>query len=99
MGLVDTVADPYAESYSAVSVADEQKHLLAYAPLVKRIVRQLNSQVQGAIDRDDMEQIGLMGLLGGAACAAPSSTNCGARTGVRAPCASRATSCAMPCAN
>ncbi|KQZ32538.1 FliA/WhiG family RNA polymerase sigma factor [Duganella sp. Root1480D1] len=63
MGLVDTVAEPYAESYGAVSVADEQKHLLAYAPLVKRIVRQLNSQVQGAIDRDDMEQIGLMGLL------------------------------------
>ena len=63
MGLVDTVAAPYAESYAAVSVADEQKHLLAYAPLVKRIVRQLNSQVQGAIDRDDMEQIGLMGLL------------------------------------
>ncbi|WP_374585944.1 FliA/WhiG family RNA polymerase sigma factor [Pseudoduganella sp.] len=64
MGLVvDSIADPYAESYSAVSVADEQKHLLAYAPLVKRIVRQLNSQVQGAIDRDDMEQIGLMGLL------------------------------------
>jgi RNA polymerase sigma factor for flagellar operon FliA len=61
--MVDTVADPYADSYSAVSVADEQKHLLAYAPLVKRIVRQLNSQVQGAIDRDDMEQIGLMGLL------------------------------------
>ncbi|WP_431477299.1 FliA/WhiG family RNA polymerase sigma factor [Massilia eburnea] len=63
MGLVDTVAEPYAESYGAVSAADEQKHLLAYAPLVKRIVRQLNSQVQGAIDRDDMEQIGLMGLL------------------------------------
>jgi RNA polymerase sigma factor for flagellar operon FliA len=63
MGLVDTLADPYAESYGALSVADEQKHLLAYAPLVKRIVRQLNSQVQGAIDRDDMEQIGLMGLL------------------------------------
>ena len=63
MGLVDTLAEPYAESYSTVSVADEQKHLLAYAPLVKRIVRQLNSQVQGAIDRDDMEQIGLMGLL------------------------------------
>jgi RNA polymerase sigma factor for flagellar operon FliA len=45
------------------SAADEQKYLLAYAPLVKRIVRQLNSQVAGAIDRDDMEQIGLMGLL------------------------------------
>ena len=63
MGLVDTLADPYAESYGAVSAADEQKYLLAYAPLVKRIVRQLNSQVHGAIDRDDMEQIGLMGLL------------------------------------
>jgi len=63
MGVVDTLADPYADSYGAVSVADEQKHLIAYAPLVKRIVRQLNSQVQGAIDRDDMEQIGLMGLL------------------------------------
>ncbi|WEF35868.1 FliA/WhiG family RNA polymerase sigma factor [Pseudoduganella chitinolytica] len=43
--------------------AAEQKHLLAYAPLVKKIVRQLNSQVAGAIDREDMEQIGLMGLL------------------------------------
>lgn len=45
------------------NVADEQRHLLAYAPLVKRIVRQLNAQISGAIDRDDMEQIGLMGLL------------------------------------
>jgi RNA polymerase sigma factor for flagellar operon FliA len=70
MGYVEEFADAYAESYSehgaatpVHSVADEQKHLLAYAPLVKRIVRQLNSQIAGAIDRDDMEQIGLMGLL------------------------------------
>jgi RNA polymerase sigma factor for flagellar operon FliA len=70
MGYVEEFADTYAESYSehgavslAHSVANEQKHLLAYAPLVKRIVRQLNSQIAGAIDRDDMEQIGLMGLL------------------------------------
>ena len=70
MGYVEEFADTYAESYGehgAVppvhSAADEQKHLLAYAPLVKRIVRQLNSQIAGAIDRDDMEQIGLMGLL------------------------------------
>lgn len=48
---------------AACGVLDEQRHLLAYAPLVKRIVRQLNAQVAGAIDRDDMEQIGLMGLL------------------------------------
>lgn len=59
----------YAEDYAApagaalLSVAEEQKHLLAYAPLVKRVVRQLNSQISGAIDREDMEQIGLMGLL------------------------------------
>lgn len=43
--------------------AEEQRHLLAYAPLVKRIVRQLNSQVSGAVSREDMEQIGLIGLL------------------------------------
>ncbi|SDF68132.1 MULTISPECIES: FliA/WhiG family RNA polymerase sigma factor [unclassified Duganella] len=70
MGYVEEFADTYAEGYSEHgaapsmhSVADEQKHLMAYAPLVKRIVRQLNSQIAGAIDRDDMEQIGLMGLL------------------------------------
>ena len=70
MGYVEQFADAYAESYGGSgaapvlhSMADEQKHLLAYAPLVKRIVRQLNSQIAGAIDRDDMEQIGLMGLL------------------------------------
>jgi len=66
MGYVEEVA--YTEGYgdsaaSAFTPAEEQQHLLAYAPLVKRIVRQLNSQVAGAIDRDDMEQIGLMGLL------------------------------------
>jgi RNA polymerase sigma factor for flagellar operon FliA len=57
----------YAEVCSVATVArsaaDEQKQLMAYLPLVKRIVRQLNSQVAGAIDREDMEQIGLMGLL------------------------------------
>jgi RNA polymerase sigma factor for flagellar operon FliA len=47
----------------AFSAAEEQRHLLAHAPLVKRVVRQLGAQVGGAIDRDDMEQIGLMGLL------------------------------------
>ncbi|MFT4173475.1 MAG: FliA/WhiG family RNA polymerase sigma factor [Rhodocyclaceae bacterium] len=50
----------YEELHSA---AVEQQHLLAYVPLVKRVVRQLASQVGGAIDREDMEQIGLLGLL------------------------------------
>jgi len=56
----------YAEVHGAAaprSAADEQRHLLAYAPLVKRIVRQLTSQIGAAVDREDMEQIGLMGLL------------------------------------
>lgn len=42
---------------------DEQRHLLAYLPLVKRAVRQLNAQTSAALNREDMEQIGLMGLL------------------------------------
>jgi RNA polymerase sigma factor for flagellar operon FliA len=63
-------ADSYASSeyadtaiHAGMSAAEEQKHLVAYAPLVKRIARQLNSQVSGAMGREDMEQIGLMGLL------------------------------------
>ena len=48
---------------ASMGVAEEQRHLLAHAPLVKRIVRQLTSQLSGTVDRDDMEQIGLMGLL------------------------------------
>lgn len=56
----------YDEMSACAPVCDaamEQRQLLAYAPLVKRITRQLNSQVGGIMDRDDMEQIGLMGLL------------------------------------
>jgi RNA polymerase sigma factor for flagellar operon FliA len=43
--------------------ADEQKALLEHVPLVHRVVRQLASQVVGTMDRDDMYQIGLLGLL------------------------------------
>jgi RNA polymerase sigma factor for flagellar operon FliA len=52
-----------AAMHAAMSAAEEQRHLVAYAPLVKRIARQLNSQVSGAMGREDMEQIGLIGLL------------------------------------
>lgn len=45
------------------AAAVEQQQLLAYVPLVKRIVRQLGSQVGAAMDREDMEQTGLLGLL------------------------------------
>lgn len=41
----------------------EQRALREYAPLVKRAVRQLSAQASAVMDREDMEQIGLMGLL------------------------------------
>lgn len=41
----------------------EQRTLRDYAPLVKRVVRQLSAQASAVMDREDMEQIGLMGLL------------------------------------
>jgi RNA polymerase sigma factor for flagellar operon FliA len=58
-----STASGYVEAAAGMDAREEQRHLLAYAPLVKRIVRQLNAQVSGAISREDMEQIGLMGLL------------------------------------
>jgi len=50
----------YAQVHGAVV---EQQQLLAYVPLVKRIVRQLGAQAGAAMDREDMEQTGLLGLL------------------------------------
>ncbi|MCO5977072.1 FliA/WhiG family RNA polymerase sigma factor [Ideonella sp. NS12-5] len=41
----------------------EQQRLLEHAPLVKRVVRQLHAQASAVLDREDMAQIGLMGLL------------------------------------
>ena len=41
----------------------EQRWVHQYLPLVKRIVSQLSLQASQALDREDMEQIGLMGLL------------------------------------
>jgi len=56
-------ADAGAAAARARSAADEQRVLLDYAPLVKRIVRQLGAQVTAAVSREDMGQIGLIGLL------------------------------------
>ncbi|MDN3921564.1 FliA/WhiG family RNA polymerase sigma factor [Roseateles violae] len=60
-----STAAAYADfgAASGLDAVDEQRQLLAYAPLVKRIARQLNSQVSAIMDREDMEQVGLMGLL------------------------------------
>jgi RNA polymerase sigma factor for flagellar operon FliA len=56
-------AGDYAAAAAGMDAREEQRQLVAYAPLVKRIVRQLNAQVSGTVAREDMEQIGLMGLL------------------------------------
>lgn len=52
-----------AATNQTLAPAQEQQLLIQYLPLVKRIVRQLSLQANQVMDRDDMEQIGLMGLL------------------------------------
>lgn len=42
---------------------DESRYIKAYIPLVNRVVKQLAYQVSSVIDRQDMEQLALMGLL------------------------------------
>jgi RNA polymerase sigma factor for flagellar operon FliA len=56
----ETVAHPEP---ALLAPQDEQRWLLKYLPLVKRIVSQLSLQASSALDREDMEQIGLLGLL------------------------------------
>lgn len=55
------VADEFVAA--PLSAADEQRQLVTFAPLVKRVVKQLELQTGGALDREDLQQIGLMGLL------------------------------------
>lgn len=59
------LAQDYGEqhSQSPFSRHDEQQLLIKYLPLVKRIVNQLSLQANQVMDRGDMEQIGLVGLL------------------------------------
>ncbi|AWK14637.1 FliA/WhiG family RNA polymerase sigma factor [Candidatus Fukatsuia symbiotica] len=47
----------------ALTTVDEGKYLDIYLPLVKRVVRQLSFQADSVIEREDMQQIALMGLL------------------------------------
>lgn len=49
--------------HALIAPADEQRWMMQYLPLVKRIVRQLSLQANQVLDREDMEQIGMMGLL------------------------------------
>lgn len=47
----------------ALTRLDETHYVQAYLPLVHRVVKQLSRQVSSVIDREDMQQIALMGLL------------------------------------
>ena len=59
----DRLADygPNAGDPCAVATAPEaeQRWIVNYLPLVKRIVNQLSLQTSQVLDREDMEQIGL----------------------------------------
>jgi RNA polymerase sigma factor for flagellar operon FliA len=57
------LADAAYTASTPCDAAQEQQQLLTYVPLVKRVVRQLSSQAGGSMDREDMQQIGLVGLL------------------------------------
>ncbi|MEN0106909.1 MAG: FliA/WhiG family RNA polymerase sigma factor [Pseudomonas sp.] len=61
MHAVDYAAQPAPRALFAPGA--EQRWVRQYLPLVKRIVSQLALQASQAMDREDMEQIGLMGLL------------------------------------
>lgn len=52
-------------AYGAAKVTPQQEQdvLMAYLPMVKRVVRQLGSQAIDVMDQSDMTQVGLMGLL------------------------------------
>lgn len=47
----------------SLTPAEESQYMQQWLPLVKRIVRQLAPQANSMIDREDIEQIALMGLL------------------------------------
>lgn len=55
--MMDFIAD------DALTPAEESRYIQAYLPLVHRIVKQLAYQTSSVIDKEDMEQIALMGLL------------------------------------
>ncbi|WP_297206781.1 FliA/WhiG family RNA polymerase sigma factor [uncultured Pluralibacter sp.] len=46
-----------------LSPAQEASFLNSWLPLVKKVVRQLSWQVSSVMDKEDMEQVALMGLL------------------------------------
>ncbi|WP_034943445.1 FliA/WhiG family RNA polymerase sigma factor [Erwinia oleae] len=48
---------------TALTPAEESRYMMQWLPLVKKVVRQLASQADSVMDRSDIEQVALMGLL------------------------------------
>ncbi|MDZ7277356.1 FliA/WhiG family RNA polymerase sigma factor [Pantoea eucrina] len=48
---------------TGMSPLEESRYIHQWLPLVKRVVRQLATQTDSVIDRDDLEQIALIGLV------------------------------------
>lgn len=64
MMTMQTAWDPSEfQPLSADSLQEESRYINAYLPLVRKIVRQLAPQCTCIMDRQDMEQTALMGLL------------------------------------
>ncbi|EMK5831001.1 FliA/WhiG family RNA polymerase sigma factor [Citrobacter sedlakii] len=57
MDMMDFIAS------ETLTPADEARYLSQYLPLVNKIVKQLTYQASSVLDREDMEQSALMGLL------------------------------------
>lgn len=51
------------QTLPSLTPAQESQYLQAYLPLVRKVVRQLASQCSSVMDKQDMEQIALIGLL------------------------------------
>ncbi|WP_318370555.1 FliA/WhiG family RNA polymerase sigma factor [Enterobacter sp.] len=52
------------QALPSLTPAEESHYLQAYLPLVRKVVRQLAPQCTSVMDKQDMEQVALMGLLG-----------------------------------
>lgn len=51
------------QTLPSLTPAEEIQYLQSYLPLVRKVVRQLAPQCTAVMDRQDMEQVALMGLL------------------------------------
>lgn len=61
--MMDADWDTPPEFATSPSRTGEQAILTRYLPLVKRAASHLRSQVSASFDQEDMEQVGMMGLL------------------------------------